>query len=125
MRFLLLSALVWTAFAASVCAAEPLTPAEAIKKVGEEVKVKMEVRSSRIMGDLCFLNSESDFRSTDNLTLFIGGAARQKFKDAKIDDPSTHFKGKTVIAGGKVTLYKERPQISLTGPKDIEIVEEK
>jgi DNA/RNA endonuclease YhcR with UshA esterase domain len=91
--------------------AKPLTPAEAAKKVGEKVTVELEVKSARKGNGIAFLNSEADFKDEKNFTLFINKAGLEKFKEAKIEDPADHFKGKIVRATGKVTLYRERPQI--------------
>jgi len=106
-------------------APRPITPEEAAKKVDQQVLVEMEVKSSALRDGNCFLNSEKDFKDAKNFTLFIGKDAVAKFKEAKIDDPAEHFKGKAVQAKGKVKLYKEKPEIILTGPDDIKIVEKK
>jgi DNA/RNA endonuclease YhcR with UshA esterase domain len=42
-----------------------------------------------------------------------------------IADPAEHFKGKKVRATGTVKLHKERPEIAVEDPKQIELVEEK
>jgi DNA/RNA endonuclease YhcR with UshA esterase domain len=101
---------------------KPLTPAEAAKKVGEKVTVEMEVKSAGKGSGVCFLNSEADFKDPKNFTLFIGKAGAEKFKEAKVEDPAAHFKGKTVRATGKVALYRERPQIVVEDPAQIAIV---
>ncbi len=97
-------------------------PADAAKKVNEQVTLEMEVKSATLRGTTCFLNSEKDFRDPKNLTLFIDKDALAKFKDAKIDDPAAHFKGKTVRVEGKVILYRDKPEIKLSGPDAIKIV---
>jgi hypothetical protein len=60
-----------------------------------------------------------------NFTLFIDKEALAKFKKAKIEDTAAQFQGKTVQVTGKVTLYRERPEIKLTGPDVIKVVEKK
>jgi DNA/RNA endonuclease YhcR with UshA esterase domain len=112
----------------SVWAAEApkaLTPAEAVMKVNEEVTLQMEVKSASKRETSCFLNSEADFKDAKNFTLFIDKDALAKFKDAKIDDPATHFKGKLIEVKGKVTLFKDKAQIKISGPDAIKIVEKK
>jgi DNA/RNA endonuclease YhcR with UshA esterase domain len=104
---------------------KPIGPAEAAKKVNEQVTVEMEVKSATLRGTLCFLNSEKSFRDPGNLTLFIDKDALAKFKDAKIDDPAAHYKGKVVRVEGKVVLYQNRPEIKLSGPDAIKIAEPK
>ncbi len=104
---------------------KPIGPAEAAGKVNEQVTVEMEVKAATMRGSVCFLNSEAEFKDPKNFTLFIDKDALAKFKEAKIDDPAAHFKGKTVRAEGKVVLYQNRPEIKLGGPDDIKIVEKK
>ena len=105
--------------------AKPIGPAEAASKVNEQVTVEMEVKAATMRGSVCFLNSEAEFKDPKNFTLFIDKDALTKFKEAKIDDPAAHFKGKTVRAEGKVVLYQKHPEIKLGGPDDIKIVEKK
>jgi DNA/RNA endonuclease YhcR with UshA esterase domain len=104
---------------------KPLGPAEAARKVNEEVTLRMEVKSASLRKDVCFLNSEEDFKDGKNFTLFIDKEALARFKKAKIEDPAAHFKGKTVQVKGKVILYRERPEIKVSGPDAITIVEKK
>jgi len=116
---------VGVGFVAADDSPKPISPSEAIKKVDQTVTVRMEVKSGRLVANGCYLNSESDFKSDKNLTLYIDKKTRDKFKEAKIDDPAAHFKGKMVEVKGKVTLYRERPQIKLSGPGAIKLVETK
>jgi DNA/RNA endonuclease YhcR with UshA esterase domain len=105
---------------------KPLTPADAAKKVNETVTVQFEVKSaSTTKTGVGYLNSEADFKDKKNFAVFIDKATMAKFKDAKIEDPATHFKGKTVEVKGKVTLFKDAPQVKLAGPDAIKIVEKK
>jgi DNA/RNA endonuclease YhcR with UshA esterase domain len=104
--------------------AKPITPAEAAKKVNEKVTVEMEVKSTGGK-EVNFLNSESDFKDAKNFTIFIPEAALETFKKAKIDDPKTYYKGKTVRVTGTVTLYREKPQIKVEDAVQIEVVEKK
>jgi DNA/RNA endonuclease YhcR with UshA esterase domain len=104
---------------------KPIGPADVAKKVNEQVTLEMEVKSATLQGTACFLNSEKDFRDPKNVTLFIDKDAVAKFKEAKIDDPAAHFKGKVVRVEGKVILYRDRPEIKLSGPDTIKIVEKK
>jgi DNA/RNA endonuclease YhcR with UshA esterase domain len=103
--------------------AKPLTPAEAAKQVGKKVTVEMAVKSVGQGKGVFFLNSEENFKSEKNFTLFIDKAGAKKFAEAKID-PTT-YKGKTVRAQGEVKLYRERPEIVVTDPKQIEVVDAK
>ncbi|HEX4590705.1 MAG TPA: TIGR03067 domain-containing protein [Gemmataceae bacterium] len=104
--------------------AAPLTPAEAAKKVNEQVTVQMDVKAASGRDRYCFLNSENNFRDPKTFTVYINRDALKKFKDAEITDPAGHFKGKTVQVTGKVVLYNNRPEIVVSGPEAIKIVGE-
>jgi DNA/RNA endonuclease YhcR with UshA esterase domain len=123
-----ISALAVALLSAAVVAADepakPVTPEEAAKKVNENVTVEMEVKSARLQGN-CYLNSQADYKDAKNFTVFIGRDALKKFKDAKIEDPAAHFKGKTVRVKGTVKLFHEKPEIVLDGPDQIQVVEKK
>jgi len=104
---------------------KPLTPAEAAKKVDENVTVEMEVRSAGKGNGVVFLNSEADFKDAKNFTIFLDKDALAKFKKAKIEDPADYYEGKTIQVKGKVTLYQDKPQIAVRRPDQIEIVDKK
>jgi len=123
--FALLSSYLWLSLVSAADPPKPIGPAEAAKKVNEEVTLRMEVKSATLRRETCFLNSEEDFKDAKNFTLFIDKEALAKFKEAKILDPAAHFKGKTVQVKGKVILYRDRPEIKLTGPDAIKVVEKK
>jgi DNA/RNA endonuclease YhcR with UshA esterase domain len=103
--------------------AKAIGPAEAAKKVDAEVVLQMEVKLSALAKGVCFLNSEKNYKDDGNFTLFIDKAALAKFKDAMIDDPAAHFKGKTLQVKGKVVLYRDKPEIKISGPDDIKVIE--
>lgn len=99
-----------------------LSPAEAMKKVGEMVTVQFEVKSARLLGEgkRFFLNSEANNRDEKNFTIVLNAKARgDKWKDAK----EATFKGKTVRVKGKVTEFMKKPQIEVDDETAIEIVE--
>jgi DNA/RNA endonuclease YhcR with UshA esterase domain len=123
--FAVLTSFLWLPTALAQKEAQPIGPAEAVKKVNEEVTLRMEVRSAALRKEVCFLNSEENYKDAKNFTLFIDKEALAKFRKAKIEDPAAHFKGKTVQVTGKVTLYRDRPEIKLTGPDVIKIIEKK
>jgi DNA/RNA endonuclease YhcR with UshA esterase domain len=107
---------------------KPLTPVDAIKKVNEEVTVQMLVKATKNRlekrGEI-YLDSEDDFRNEKNLAIVIGKAGAAKFKDAGVDDPAVHFRGKTIRVKGTVIIKEERPRIEVDDPKQIQIVEKK
>jgi len=107
---------------------KPLSPAEAGKRVNEKVVVEMFVKASKNRLEQrkeIYLDSEEDFRDPKNLAVVINLAGAAKFKDAGIDDPAEHFKGKTIRVTGTVTKENERPRIVVEDPKQIKIVEKK
>ena len=100
-----------------------LSPEEASKKVGEEVKVQFRVKSGRAVnsGRRILLNSDADFKAKTNFTVVFN----EKAKNGKYDkaDYDT-FKDKVIRASGKVTQYKDAPQIQIDDEKSLEIVED-
>ena len=101
-----------------------LTPAEAIKKVGEVVTVQFVVRGGRAVnnGKRILMNSDPDFRSKENFTVVLNEKGlTDKYEKATYDT----FKDKTIRAKGKVTLFKDSPQIQIDEAKELELVEEK
>jgi DNA/RNA endonuclease YhcR with UshA esterase domain len=123
--FAILSSFLWLTLAVAEDQPKPIGPAEAAKKVNEEVTLQMEVKSAALREGVCFLNSEEDFKDAKNFTVFVDKEALAKFKEAKIEDPAAHFKGKTVQVKGKVILYRDRPEIKVSGPDVIKVVEKK
>jgi DNA/RNA endonuclease YhcR with UshA esterase domain len=123
LMFAMLGSFLWLSLVLAEEQPKPIGPAEAAKKVNEEVTLQMEVRSATLRSGVCFLNSEEDFKNANNFTVFIDKEAFAKFKDANVSDPAAHFKGKTVQVKGKVTLYRNRPEIKVSGPDAIKVVE--
>jgi DNA/RNA endonuclease YhcR with UshA esterase domain len=123
--FAILGPFLWLSLALAEDQPKPIGPAEAAKKVNEDVTLQMEVKSAALREGVCFLNSEEDFREAKNFTAFIDEEALAKFKEAKIKDPASHFQGKTVQIKGRVTLYRDRPEIKVSGPEAIKVVEKK
>lgn len=104
---------------------KPIGPAEAARRVNEEVTLRMEVKSAALREGVCFLNSEENFKDAKNFTVFIDKEALARFKQGKIENPAAHFKGQTIQVKGKVTLYRGRPEIKVSGPDAIKVVEQK
>ncbi len=101
-----------------------IAPADALKKVGDEITVQFEVKAGTLTkggaNARLLLNSESDFRSEMNFTVVVNAKARtDKYKAATVDT----FKGKTIRAKGKVTEYQNRPQLEINDETMLEIVE--
>ncbi|SRR5579883_1512647 len=121
----ILNSFLWLPLGLAEDPPKPIGPAEATKKVNEEVTLQMEVKSAALREGVCFLNSEEDFKDAKNFTVFIDKEALARFREAKIEDPAAHFKGKTIQVKGKVTLYRDRPEIKVSGPDAINVVEKK
>ncbi len=104
---------------------KPLTPVEATKKVNEKVLVEMQVKATKNRlekrGEI-YLDSEEDFKDPKNLGVVVTKAGAAKFKEAGVDDPAVHFKGKTIRVTGTVIIKEGRPRIEVDDPKRIEIV---
>jgi DNA/RNA endonuclease YhcR with UshA esterase domain len=117
--------LLWLPLAVAEDQSKPIGPAEAAQKVNEDVTLEMEVKSAALREGLCFLNSQQDCKDAKDFTVFIDKEALATFKEAKIEDPAAHFKDTTVQVKGKVTLHRDRPQIKLSGPDAIKVVEKR
>jgi hypothetical protein len=108
---------------------KPLTPAEAIKRVGErEVVVQMVVKQAKDRLDkrgVIYLDSEDDFHDPNNLGVALSAGAAANLKEKGITDPATQFRGKTIRVRGCVMKFEERPYLPVLDPAQIEIVEKK
>lgn len=104
---------------------KPIGPAEAATQVDKSVVLRMVVKSASISGNVGFLNSESNHRDEKNFVVFLNSKVLSQFRDADIDDPPAHFKGKLVEVKGKVTLHRGKPEIILDKSSLIRIVEER
>jgi DNA/RNA endonuclease YhcR with UshA esterase domain len=104
---------------------KPVTPAEAAKMIDKQCTVEMKVQSTGKSRTLVFLNSEENYRDEKNFTVVIFEKGLEGLKKNKIDDPTTHYKGKTVRVTGTVTLYNKKPQIKVEDAEQIQVVETK
>jgi DNA/RNA endonuclease YhcR with UshA esterase domain len=104
-----------------------IKPEEAKDNVGKKVVVEFVVVAGRTLEDkgIAFLNSSSDPGDPDGFTAFITKAGLNKFKeDAKIDDPVDHFNQKKIRVSGKIKKYKDKAEIEVNSPDQIQMVEE-
>ena len=103
----------------------PLTPAEARKKIGQEIVVEMTVKSAKDRlekrGEI-YLDAELDFRDPNNFAVVISKAGAASFKEAGIADPAKHFADQKIRAKGPVALVQEVPRIDVNDAKQLEIV---
>jgi pimeloyl-ACP methyl ester carboxylesterase len=107
--------------------AEPISAAEAVKRVGAAVTVEMTVRAAKDRlakrGEI-FLDSEEDFHNPKNLGVIITRTGAAKLRAAGISDPAGHFRGKTIRVTGTVTLKEDRPRIEVDDAKQIRLIGE-
>ncbi len=107
--------------------ARPISPAEAVRRVGERVSVEMLVQASKdrlLKRGEIYLDSEKDFHDPRNLGVVITQTGAAKFEAAGISDPAGHFLGKTIRVHGKVVLKEKRPRIEIEDPQQIEVLDE-
>lgn len=102
----------------------PVTPAVAATKIKQKITVEMLVKSTGGREN-CYLNSEEDFKLESNFTIFISKDAKEKLKQAGIENPAEHFKRKTIHVTGTVILVEQKPRIAITEPAQIKIVDKK
>ena len=69
-----------------------------------------------------FLDSEESYRHPKNLGIVVTESGRAKFAEAGIDDPTAHFKGKTIRVSGVVIRKEKGPYIEVSDPNQIELV---
>ena len=102
----------------------PLYAPDARNRINERVTVEMPVKAAKNCQrcSLMFLDSEADHHDPKNFAVAVTEAGKGKFREAKIDDPAGHFKGKTIRVTGLVTMKDNQPQIEVDDPKQIEAV---
>lgn len=71
-----------------------------------------------------FLDSEPDYKDEVNLAVVIAYEHLPAFREAGIDDPAAHYKGKRLRVTGKVIREADQTRIRVTKPDQIEIVPE-
>jgi DNA/RNA endonuclease YhcR with UshA esterase domain len=102
-----------------------LSPQEAAKRVNEQVTVLMLVKAAKNCPHCSriFLDSEEDHHDSKNMTVAVTKTGRARFKEARIDDPALHFKGKAIRVTGVVTLNENRPRIDVHDLQQIETMD--
>ena len=101
-----------------------MSPAEAISRVNESVVVEMVVQRTKCCtgSRQVFLDSEANHRDPKNLGVVVTESGRAKFGEAGIDDPTAHFKGKTIRVRGVVIRKEKGPYLEVNDPGQIELV---
>jgi hypothetical protein len=97
---------------------------EAIKRVNESVTVEMLVQRTKCCtgSRQVFLDSEPNHRDPNNLGVVVTEVGRAKFSAAGIDDPTAHFKGKTIRVHGTVIRKETGLYIEVNELSQIELV---
>jgi hypothetical protein len=101
-----------------------LSPVEAIGRINEPVTVEMLVQRTKCCtgSRQVFLDSEANHRDPKNLGVVVTESGRARFAEAGIDDPTAHYKGKTIRVRGVVVRRDDRPYIEVDGPDQVELV---
>ncbi len=102
----------------------PLSGPEARTRINERVTVEMLVKAAKNCQhcSLMFLDSEDDHHDPKNFAVAVTEAGKARFREANLDDPAGHFKGKTIRVTGLVTVKDKQPQIEVDDPGQIEVV---
>jgi endonuclease YncB( thermonuclease family) len=90
---------------------------DAGKHVGRTVTVVGKIVRTNNIGRLTFLNFHRDFRST--LTLVIKKEHYENFPEPA----EKTYRDRVIAARGKITVHRGAPQIEITSPEQIEILE--
>ncbi|MCI0461457.1 MAG: alkaline phosphatase D family protein [Gemmataceae bacterium] len=107
---------------ARLATGELLTKDVIAKHLDKRCTVELQVAATGASTTLMFLNSASDRQSEDNFTVVLDKSAQAKLKEAGITAPLTHYEGKTIRVTGVLSLFRERPQIIVSDPAQIEIL---
>ena len=104
----------------------PLSAPEARTRINEQITVEMFVKAAKNCQrcSLVFLDSEEDHHDPTNFAVAVTDTGKARFREAKIDDPAGHFKGKTIRVSGVVTAKDKQPQIEVDDPSQIAAVED-
>jgi hypothetical protein len=99
--------------------------AQAKDHIDERCTVGMTVRASKNAAKrrTYFLDSEEDFRDPMNFAVLISYDDAEKFKQAGIDDPAEHYRGKTIRVTGKIIAEDDQVRIHVSAPEQIQPVE--
>jgi DNA/RNA endonuclease YhcR with UshA esterase domain len=99
-----------------------LPPEEAAARVGAEVVVEMEVRSTgqERTGRLLFLNSRDDFSDPTNFTIVVPNSALGDGQSA--DEVMERYRRRRVRVAGMVETYRGKGQIRVDSLDQIQLL---
>jgi hypothetical protein len=108
--------------AAAIHAADPLDPADAIDHIGEEATVCGEVTGAKFSSHRKRKPTFIDFgppHPNHVFTALIWGEFRDKF-----DYMPESLLGKTICVSGTITEHKGRPEIKVSEPSQIRVMDD-
>ena len=91
---------------------------EAGRHVGRTVTIEGEVVHTRNTGSVCFLDFAHDWQDRFYVVIFA------EARDSWDQPPERYFLNRTVRIAGRIVLYRDRPQIRITDPRQITLVAE-
>ena len=93
-----------------------LCPWDARRFIGKKKRVMLYVSKTHDAGDRFLLNSEVDYRASDNLTVVV---FKRGHSGIELD---RRFWGQLIELKGKIRLYKDRVEIVVKDPDRIKII---
>jgi hypothetical protein len=104
-------------------AQKEITIQDIVRHVGDSVKLQVNINNTRVLksenGSLVLMNVSKPYPN-QVLTLVIYNQDLKNFTG----DPEKTYQFKTVIVRGKVSLYKDKPQIVLHDESQITLIPE-
>lgn len=105
---------------------EPTEPApegvidwtEAKNHVGQEITARGTIVNTNNIGDLTFLNFDTDWQDKFYIVIF-----REAYADTPDSNPELAYLNKTIEVTGEVSTHKGRPQIQVRDASQIKVVE--
>ena len=112
--------LIFICFTLLVCTASAQTKIsakDASQHIGETVMICDSVYSTKLIdgSNMALLNIGGRYPN-QLLTIMIPGSDRAKFKE----QPEELYKNKKVCVTGKVVLYRDKPEIVVSDPKQLQ-----
>jgi alkaline phosphatase D len=107
---------------AKLATGEPLTAEVVAQHLNKKCTVELEVQATGSSATLVFLNSAPDRTAEENFTVVLDKEAQDKLKKAGITSMRAEYEGKQIRVTGTLTLFRERPQIIVSDPAQIEVM---
>lgn len=107
-----------TLVACSASAQTVILAKDAARHIGDSVTVTDKIFGGKLFSpsNLTLLDM-GGYNPNQLLTIMIAGTDRAKFKG----QPEVDYKGKNVSVSGKLILYKNKPEIVITDPKQLSL----